>query len=73
MNKTNIIIWEDEDYLIAEWADRSPDDEDRYKEDAIIIEVEVDLLAFDTYELAEKKLMACMCMKYDEWVSEREA
>ncbi len=64
MNKQNIIFTETETHLIGEWADRAPDDEDRYDDDAIIITKSV------PKEQGRKKLMAELFNAFDAWVQE---
>ncbi len=65
MNKHNVKVTRCDGILRAEWADRAPDDEDRYNDDAIIIAVEV------PEEDGEKAMWGKMALAYDTWVKAR--
>ena len=62
MNKYNVIITHKNPWK-AEWADRAPDDDDRYASDSIIITAK---------GLTEKEMWANLSQAYDEWMRERD-
>ena len=61
MNNHNIKTWKEDNLVHAEWADRSPDDEDRYADDSIIIV---------GYGTTEKEARSMLSAKYDQWIRE---
>ncbi len=65
MNKYNIKTWVDGDLMFAEWADRAPDDDDRYASDGIVIVVSAGI-----GENTEKRLMTEMSSALDRWYKE---
>lgn len=68
MNNKNIKIWEDNDCYYAEWSDRSIDDDERYRDDSILIKEKVKILDYENEKLAKRKLKAKLVIKYDEWI-----
>ena len=64
MNNHNIKYWETEKRLYAEWADRAPDDEDRYEDDGIVIKVYV------PKEQGHGALKAKLYNTYDQWIQD---
>lgn len=66
MNKHNVKVSQVDGMLRAEWADRAPDDTDRYNDDSIIIVVEVPASA------GERAMWSELARAYDNWVKERE-
>lgn len=64
MNKHNVIVTEQNGEFIAEWADRAPDDEDRYAPDAIILKAR---------GKTEKEMWADMALAYDTWFKKTRA
>lgn len=64
MNKHNVEVWEENGELIAEWADRAPDDEDRYAKDSVILIAKVPASG------TMKQLWSEMATVYDRWIRE---
>lgn len=66
ISKRNIKYWADGDLFYAEWADRALDDDERYREDAIIFTASVPRQKYEQDEA--KKAVTEM---FNEWEAER--
>ena len=62
MNKQNVKVTFKDDFYIAEWADRSLDDEDRYKED--------DTIFLWASGQTEKEMWTNLAYVYDRWIDD---
>ena len=69
MNKHNVKYWETETgFMLAEWADRALDDDDRYADDSIIITVTHEKTDNPIADL--KRLNGKMAEAYDQWLTD---
>ncbi len=61
MNKHNVKVVQAPGHWLGEWADRAPDDDERYADDAIIITAMGE---------TEKQMWANLANAYDRWIDE---
>lgn len=64
MNNNNVMYWEEDGMLYAQWGDCALDDEDRYN--GILIQVHI--RSTKNKEADYKKVKEKLAIKYDQWI-----